>query len=47
MMNGHKNVRQYSDQMHCAECGKQWLVVTLWSRCVKCFAKNLYPQLSE
>ena len=23
-MNGHKNVRQYSDQMHCAECGRQW-----------------------
>lgn len=23
-MTGHKNVRQYSDQYHCAECGKQW-----------------------
>lgn len=23
-MNGHKNVRRYSDQYHCSECGKQW-----------------------
>ena len=23
-MTGHKKARQYSDQMHCAECGKQW-----------------------
>ena len=23
-MNGHKNVRQYSDQYHCSSCGKQW-----------------------
>ena len=23
-MTGHKNVRRYSDQYHCAECGKQW-----------------------
>lgn len=24
MMTGHKNVRRYSDQYHCSECGKQW-----------------------
>ena len=23
-MNGHKQARQYSDQMHCHHCGKQW-----------------------
>jgi hypothetical protein len=23
-MNGHDNTRQYSDQYHCADCGKQW-----------------------
>lgn len=23
-MNGHKNVRRYGDQYHCADCGKQW-----------------------
>lgn len=23
-MNGHKRARQYSDQYHCADCGKQW-----------------------
>lgn len=23
-MVGHKKARQYSDQMHCAECGRQW-----------------------
>lgn len=23
MMNGHKNVRQYSDQYHCAECKRE------------------------
>lgn len=24
MMNGHKKARQYSDQYHCSECGRQW-----------------------
>ncbi len=24
MENGHKNVRRYGDQYHCADCGKQW-----------------------
>lgn len=23
-MGEHKTVRQYNDQYHCAECGKQW-----------------------
>ncbi len=23
-MNGHKNVRRYSDQYHCSDCGRQW-----------------------